>query len=50
MRDYLWKTWSPTLEALMKDNCVPVCSLIRRGVLEDTENYYNVQLARGYED
>ena len=50
IRDYVWTTYSPTIQDLMKDNCVPVCSLIRRGVLEDTENYYNAQLSKGYED
>lgn len=50
IRDYVWTTHSPTIKDLMKDNCVPVCSLIRRGVIEETENYYNAQLEKGYED
>ena len=50
IRDYVWTTHSPTIQDLMKDNCVPVCSLIRRGVIEETENYYNAQLTSGYED
>jgi hypothetical protein len=34
----------------MQDNCVPVCSLIKRGALEATGNFYNRQLNSGYED
>lgn len=50
IKDYTWFTKSPTIEQLMIDNCVTVCSLIRRGVLEETGNYYNMQLNSGYED
>lgn len=50
IKDYVWYTHSPTIEELMIDNCVPVCSLIRRGALESTGNFYNMQLNSGYED
>lgn len=50
VKDYIWHTSSPSIEQLMKDNCVPVCSLIKRGALQDTKNYYNIQLNSGYED
>ena len=50
IKDYVWHTQTPTIEKLMIDNCVPVCSLIRRGALEETKNYYNIQLNSGYED
>jgi glycosyltransferase involved in cell wall biosynthesis len=50
IKDYIWYTSSPTIEKLMKDNCVPVCSLIKRSALETTGNYYNRQLNSGYED
>jgi len=50
IKDYIWKTFTPTIESLMHDNSVPVCSLIRRSALEVTQNYYNMQLNSGYED
>jgi glycosyltransferase involved in cell wall biosynthesis len=50
IKDYIWHTKSPQIEQLMRDNCVPVCSLIKRGALEATGNYYNRQLNSGYED
>lgn len=50
IKDYIWYTKSPQIEQLMKDNCVPVCSLIRRGAMTDTGNFYNMQLNSGYED
>jgi len=50
IKDYIWHTQTPTVEKLMEDNCVPVCSLIRRGTLEETGNFYNIQLKHGYED
>jgi glycosyltransferase involved in cell wall biosynthesis len=50
IKEYTWFTQSPTIEKLMKDNCVPVCSLIKRAALEETGNYYNRQLNSGYED
>ena len=50
IKDYTWHTQTPTIEKLMQDNCVPVCSLIKRGAMEATGNYYNRQLNSGYED
>jgi glycosyltransferase involved in cell wall biosynthesis len=50
IKDYIWTTKSPAIEQLMEDNCVSVCSLIRRGAMEETKNYYNIQLNSGYED
>ena len=50
IKDYIWHTQTPTIEKLMQDNCVPVCSLIKRGALEATGNFYNRQLNSGYED
>lgn len=50
IKDYVW-TVPPVapLEKLMVDNCVPVCSLIRRRVLQATGGY-NRELKYGYED
>jgi glycosyltransferase involved in cell wall biosynthesis len=50
IKDYIWYTHSPRIEDLMSDNCVTVCSLIKRGALEETGNFYNIQLSKGYED
>ena len=50
IRDYVWHTRTPSVEDLMRDNCVPVTSLIKRQALEETRNFYNIQLCYGYED
>ena len=39
IKDYVWKTWSPTIEQLMIDNSIPVCSLIKRDVLREVGGY-----------
>jgi GT2 family glycosyltransferase len=55
IRDYTWETWVPTIEQLMQDNSIPVCSLIKRGVLKEVGGYnpalsgYSKHLT-GYED
>jgi hypothetical protein len=55
IKDYTWQTWVPTIEQLMKDNSIPVCSLIKRGVLQEVGGYnpalsgYEKHLT-GYED
>lgn len=49
-KDYIWYLKSPaTIEMLMRDNCVPVCSLIRRRCLSEVGGY-NIQMNKGYED
>jgi glycosyltransferase involved in cell wall biosynthesis len=55
IKDYTWQTWVPTIEQLMKDNSIPVCSLIKRGILQEVGGYnpelsgYDKHLT-GYED
>jgi glycosyltransferase involved in cell wall biosynthesis len=49
IKDYVWFTKTPSIEQIMFDNCVPVCSLIRRSILNDTQGY-NPVLRYGYED
>jgi glycosyltransferase involved in cell wall biosynthesis len=39
IKDYTWHTSSPTLDQLKMDNCIPVCSLIRRSVLMEVGGY-----------
>jgi len=39
IKDYIWRTYSPTLEQLKTDNSIPVCSLIRRSVLQEVGGY-----------
>lgn len=49
IKDYVWQTWVPTLEQLMKDNSIPVCSLIKHGVLTEVGGY-SLAMKYGYED
>jgi glycosyltransferase involved in cell wall biosynthesis len=55
IKDYVWYTFSPTIEQLKQDNPIPVCSLIKRSVLLQV-NGYNPALSGqdkeyiGYED
>ena len=49
IKEYTWHTNTPTISQLMKDNCVPVCSLIRRGAFDETKGY-STDLRCGYED
>ena len=49
IKDYVWHTKTPSIEQIMEDNCVPVCSLIKREVLNITQGY-NPVLRYGYED
>jgi glycosyltransferase involved in cell wall biosynthesis len=37
--DHVWRTFSPTMEQLKNDNSIPVCSLIRRSVLQEVGGY-----------
>jgi glycosyltransferase involved in cell wall biosynthesis len=39
MRDHVWRTFSPTMDQLKNDNSIPVCSLIRRSVLQEVGGY-----------
>jgi glycosyltransferase involved in cell wall biosynthesis/protein-L-isoaspartate O-methyltransferase len=49
IKDYIWHTKTPSIEQIMDDNCVPVCSLIKRDVLNVIQGY-NPILRYGYED
>lgn len=49
IKDYVWYTHSPTIEDIMRDNCVPVCSLIQRRAFDETKGYKS-ELRCGYED
>ena len=39
IKDYVWETFSPTLQQLMNDNSIPVCSLLSRRVLNEVGCY-----------
>jgi glycosyltransferase involved in cell wall biosynthesis len=47
--NYIWHTKTPSIEQIMEDNCVPVCSLIKRDALNIVQGY-NPVLKHGYED
>src|SRR5208282_3959485 len=44
IKSYIWRTFSPTIEQLKKDNSIPVCSLIRRSALQEV-GWYNPALS-----
>ena len=47
--NYVWHTHTPSIEQIMEDNCVPVCSLIKKDALNIIGGY-NPILKHGYED